>query len=82
MEKDSKKILKYLYDTYKDNIYISIMNQYTPLRTFKYKELNNKIESRIYDDVIDYAWNIGIRNAYIQEEGTQSESSIPDFKKY
>ena len=81
MEDDSKKILKYLYDTYKDNIYISIMNQYTPLRTFKYKELNNKIESRVYDDVIDYAWNIGIRNAYTQEEGTQSESFIPDFKK-
>ena len=81
MENDSKKILKYLYDTYKDNIYISIMNQYTPLKDFKYKELNKKIESRVYDDIIDYAWNIGIRNAYTQEEGTQSESFIPDFKK-
>ncbi len=81
MENDSKKILKYLYDTYKDNIYISIMNQYTPLKDFKYKELNKKIESRVYDEVIDYAWNIGIRNAYTQEEGTQSESFIPDFKK-
>lgn len=81
MEEDSKKILKYLYETYKNNIYISIMNQYTPLRAFKYSELNNKIESRAYDDVIDYAWNIGIRNAYTQEEGTSSESFIPDFKK-
>ncbi len=29
--KDSKKILRYLYETYKNNIYISIMNQYTPM---------------------------------------------------
>ncbi len=81
MEEDSKKILKYLYDTYKDNIYISIMNQYTPIKELKYNELNHKIESRVYDEIIDYAWNIGIRNAYTQEEGTQSESFIPDFKE-
>ena len=29
--KDSKKILRYLHETYGDHIYISIMNQYTPL---------------------------------------------------
>ncbi len=81
MEEDSKKILKYLYDKYKDRIYISIMNQYTPIRKLKYQELNNKVKEEIYDDVIDYAWNIGIRNAFTQEEGTQSESFIPDFKE-
>lgn len=81
MESDSKKILKYLYETYKDNIYISIMNQYTPIKRLKYNELNHKIESRVYDEIIDYAWDIGIRNAYTQEEGTQSESFIPDFKE-
>ena len=55
------------------------MNQYTPTRTLKYNELNSKISSYIYDDIIDYAWDIGIRNAFIQEEGTQCESFIPDF---
>ncbi|MBQ9854139.1 MAG: radical SAM protein [Bacilli bacterium] len=80
MEEDSKKILKYLYTKYKDNIYISIMNQYTPIRCLKYKELNDKVSERVYDEVIDYAWNLGIRNAFTQEEGTQSESFIPDFK--
>ena len=79
MENDSKKILKYLYDKYENNIYISIMNQYTPIRKCKYDELNEKLDNSIYEDVIDYAWNIGIRNAFIQEEGTQSESFIPDF---
>ena len=79
MENDSKKILKYLYDNYGSNIYISIMNQYTPVRKCKYDELNDRILDSIYDDVIDYAWDIGIRNAFIQEEGTQSDSFIPDF---
>ena len=79
MESDSKRILKYLYDKYGDKIYISIMNQYTPIRECKYDELNKMIDDSVYDDVIDYAWDIGIRNAFIQEEGSQSESFIPDF---
>ena len=79
MEDDSKKILKYLYDNYGSNIYISIMNQYTPVRKCKYEELNSKIDNSVYEDVIDYAWDIGIRNAFIHEEGTQSDSFIPDF---
>ena len=79
MEDDSKKILRYLYDNYGDKIFISIMNQYTPMRVCKYQELNEKVDNSVYDDVIDYAWDIGIRNAFIQEEGTQSESFIPNF---
>ena len=45
--------------------------------------LNNTVPNRIYDDIIDYAWDIGIRNAFIQEGGTQSDSFIPkwDFKE-
>ena len=81
-EEESKKILKYLYREYGDKIYISIMNQYTPVRNSIYEELNQVVSNDIYDDIIDYAWNIGIRNAFIQEGGTQSDSFIPnwDFK--
>ena len=79
MEEDSKRILDYLYNNYADKIYISIMNQYTPVRKCRYEELNKKVDSSVYEDIIDYAWNIGIRNAFVQEEGTQSESFIPDF---
>jgi len=79
MEEDSKKILKYLYESYGDKIFISIMNQYTPVRKCKYLELNSVVSDNVYDEVIDYAWDIGIRNAFIQEGGTQSESFIPEF---
>jgi len=76
---DSKYVIAHVYDLFRDKIYISIMNQYTPVRECKYDELNKKIDNNVYEDVIDYAWNIGIRNAFIQEDGTQSESFIPEF---
>jgi len=76
---DSKKIISYLYQKYKDNIYISIMNQYTPIKKYKYKELNNKVSDIEYDELIDYAYNLGVRNAYVQEGETQMESFIPIF---
>lgn len=77
---DAKKILKYLYETYKDNIYISIMNQYTPVECIEeYSDLNRKVTEEEYDELINYACDLGIINAFIQEGETQSESFIPDF---
>ncbi len=77
---DSRKVLKYLYDTYKDLIYISIMNQYTPMKhVLNNPRLNRKITRREYDLVVDYAINLGIENAFIQEGDTVGESFIPDF---
>lgn len=76
---DSKKIIKYLYEKYQDNIYISIMRQYTPIRKLKYDELNKKVEEDEYNELINYAYDLGIRNAYIQEEESISESFIPNF---
>ena len=77
---DSKKIIKYLYDKYKDNIILSIMNQYTNIKKLKYKELNDKVTKEEYDSIINYAMELGIENCFIQEEESQSKSFIPDFK--
>jgi len=76
---DSKKIVKYLYDTYRDDIYLSIMNQYTPLRKLKYDNLNRKLSKNEYDEMIDYAYDLGIRRCFVQDEETQNESFIPIF---
>lgn len=79
---DSKKIIKYLYDKYHDNIIISIMNQYTPVRVLEYDELNHKVTEDEYDELINYAYDLGVRNAFIQEGDTQDISFIPDFDKF
>lgn len=77
---DSKNIITYLYKNYKNNIIYSIMNQYTITRKLKYPELNQKVDNNEYNKLIDYAYEIGVRNCFIQEEESQSESFIPKFK--
>lgn len=77
---DSKEILKYLHDTYGERIYISIMNQFTPLKNVAgFPELNRKITEEEYDELIDYAIDLGIEQGFIQEGETAEESFIPDF---
>ena len=77
--RDAKEIIHYLYQTYHNDIYISIMNQYTPVSVCLYKNLNRKLTSKEYDDVIQYALTLGIENAFIQEGDTAEESFIPPF---
>ena len=77
---NSIKALRYLHETYGEDIYISIMNQYTPVRKFvEFKELNRKVTKREYEKVLDAAVDMGIQNGFIQEGETASESFIPDF---
>ena len=77
---DSKKVLKYLYSKYKNNIIYSIMNQYTPVRKLSYNNLNRGVTTKEYEELINYAYDLGIRNCFIQDEENQSESFIPIFK--
>lgn len=77
---DSKRIVQYLYETYGENIYISIMNQFTPLKHVeRYPELNRKVTEQEYDELVDYAIELGVENGFIQEGDTAEESFIPDF---
>lgn len=78
--KDSIKIIEYLNKTYGDKIYISILNQYTPMRkTEEHPNLNRKITKREYEKVLSYAMDIGVENAFIQEGETADQSFIPEF---
>ena len=78
--KDSMKILEYLHESYKNQIYVSIMNQYTPvIQQDKYPNLNRRVTKREYQKVVDYALSLGMENAFIQEGHTAQESFIPNF---
>lgn len=77
---EAKHIVGYLHETYGDQIYISLMSQYTPMSDFeKYPNLNEKVKKRNYDKLIDYAVSIGVEQAFIQEGDVASESFIPEF---
>lgn len=78
--KDSKAVIKYIYDRFGNNVYISIMSQYTPLREIKeYPNLNRKVYPAEYKRLVDYAVEIGVTNGYVQEGDCADESFIPGF---
>ena len=77
---EAKRIIRYLHTRYGNDIYISIMSQYTPLlKTCKYPELLRRVKKDEYDRVIDYAEKIGVKNAFIQCGAAAEESFIPQF---
>lgn len=82
-KKNAKDVIQYVYETYGNGVFLSLMNQYTPLDRMKgnpgYKELCRKVTKREYEAVIDYAIGLGVENAFIQEGGTAMESFIPAF---
>ena len=79
-EADSKRVLSYLLKTYGERIYISLMNQYTPMPAMKDDpRLSRKVTDREYQRLIDYGIQLGLENGFIQEGETAKESFIPEF---
>ena len=78
---DSKRVVRYLLDVYGDDIYLSLMNQYTPLDIVKekYPEIYRKVTSEEYEELLDYAIDLGLNNGFYQEGDVALESFIPDF---
>ncbi len=80
---DSRSVLQYLFSAYQNDIYISIMNQYTPVSSFldsnAYPELQRVVSPSEYDRLINYALSLGIENGFIQDGETCLESFIPSF---
>lgn len=77
---DTKNVLRFLYENYGDSIWISIMNQYTPMCPDpRFPELSRTVSDEEYNEAIDFACELGIENAFVQEGGTVGESFIPPF---
>ena len=77
---DSKRVVRYLYETYGDRIFISLLSQYTPLAQMAaWPKLNRRVTRREYDALVDYAIGLGVENGFIQEGDTAQESFIPPF---
>lgn len=77
---DSKRIIRYLHETYGERIFISMMSQYTPMpRVAEHPKLGKKIRKKSYDTLLDFAVSIGVENGFFQEGETAKESFIPAF---
>lgn len=77
---EAKSIVRYLHESCGDDIFISIMSQYTPCTNLeKYPELNRKLTQQEYDEVVDFAVEIGVENGFVQDGEAAEESFIPPF---
>lgn len=79
---EAQEIVRYLYEKYGDSIYLSLMNQYTPLPTLdkeKYPELSRRVTTYEYEKLVNFAIDLGVEHAFIQEGKTAKESFIPPF---
>jgi len=80
---EAEKIIRYLYETYGNRIYISMMSQYTPVGDIgvRFPELADKVRRKSYRKLLDYAVNLGVEQAFYQEGEVAKESFIPEFYK-
>lgn len=79
--KDSIDVIKYLHETYGNDIYISIMSQYTPSERLRarFPELARKLTKYEYGKVVRFATEIGVEKGFTQYGEAAAESFIPSF---
>ena len=75
---EAKLSVKYLLNKYGDKIYISLMNQYTPMPGMC-GELSRRVSHEEYEELCDYAVRCGLKNGFTQDYGTAEDSFIPPF---
>lgn len=78
---DSIEILKYIKNRYGDDVWLSLMSQYTPEGKAKtlppYDRPLKKLE---YTRVVQYAKRLGFENCFIQSHESVGEYFIPPFE--
>lgn len=77
---DMKDAVKYLFETYGNRIYLSLMSQYTPVGDMSaYGELTRRVTEEEYDELIDCAVELGVEQGFTQGPESAEESFIPPF---
>ncbi len=75
---EAKLNVKYLYEKYKNGIYLSLMSQYTPQADLP-SPLHRRVTVAEYSELVGYAERLGVVNAFVQDKESASESYIPPF---
>lgn len=77
---DSKRVMAFLWERFGTAVLYSVMDQYTPLRTFEhFPELNERTPVFEYEALLDFMDAIGLEDYFWQEGGAAQESFIPPF---
>ena len=77
---DSKAIIKWFASELPQSAYLSLMSQYTPFGDIAgYKELSRPITAREYDTAVQTAFDLGIKNLFLQERNSSNQAYIPSW---
>ncbi len=80
LKEDSMKILDWIKDTFGDSVYVSLLNQYTPMyKAAEHKKISRRLTTFEYQKVVDYFLEIGLQNGYVQKRTSQSAAYTPAF---
>lgn len=80
--RDSCRCLDWINETFGDQVYVSIMNQYMPLfKACRHPEINRPLTTLEYQKVVRHAREIGITKGFIQVGRTDSAKFIPHFNE-
>jgi putative pyruvate formate lyase activating enzyme len=75
---DSKEVLRRVFAAVGNKVCYSLMSQFTPLPSAP-SELQKQVGEEDYDELLDFALELGITNSFMQEGGAAEESFIPAF---
>lgn len=79
-KEDSKKILDWIKKNFGNTVFVSLMNQYTPMyKALTNKQLSRRLTTFEYQKVVDYFLEIGLENGYIQKKSSAKSSYTPLF---
>lgn len=77
---NSKNVLKMIKDNFGTSVCISVMGQYFPTHeAVNINKLNRKITKKEYDEVLNYAIELGFYNGYMQKLEKTEEKYVPKF---
>ena len=78
---DSMKLLDWLWQTFGDDIYLSLMSQYTPMyKAGEYKNLKRRLTTFEYQSVTDYASELGFIQCFVQQRSSATKAYVPDWQ--
>lgn len=80
LKNDSKRIMDAIKENFGNDVYVSVMSQYTPVfKADEFKEINRRITTYEYETVTEYFLDIGLKNGYMQKRTSASSDYTPKF---
>ena len=78
--KDSLRILDWIKEFLGTETLVSLMSQYTPMyRAAEIKVLSRRITTFEYEKVVDYFFEIGLKNGFMQKRSSATGEYTPTF---